>query len=395
MLDLSKLTYDINAMAGEYKQQITKYQRQINKAMESLEGYDKDAAPWLDKINSSSRHFFVAFPQGKMANVYRLPDVKPLYTVIAVDGSQIDVDTHEIALCYVLNAGRVVIHYGLDKSPILNSLPKLYFRDDDLYRQQDSGDIELIQGDKLAELRSQMEAEELFKLVRDNYIEDRPILAFTDGRLVSWEKKASAKKDLNGFTAPLFKDLFKFGEGKKILTAGYVSGSRMSLVANTLRASDCQQPIMDCNICKYRMEKDAPCHEIEGLRDITLFKHILSEGERSEVFYAGINMLPRSEWPKYRIGFFYIHGGDEIARVEAPDYILEDNNLLDMLHSMVYDQIQKGMGYPISLQEAHHLAVIKGEEREAFFHLVGRNFSRAGVPIKVTDKKLYKGARIF
>src|SRR5690606_25137409 len=97
----------------------------------------------------------------------------------------------------------------------------------------------------------------------------------------------------------------------------------------------------------------------------------------------------------YRIGFFYINVGSEIARVEAPDYVLEDQELLDRLHWAIYYQAQKGMGYPVALQEAHHFAVVKREEREAFFRLVEGQFVKQGIPCRVTSKELRKRTRIF
>jgi len=87
--------------------------------------------------------------------------------------------------------------------------------------------------------------------------------------------------------------------------------------------------------------------------------------------------------------------GSEIARVEAPDYVLENRELLDRLHWVVYNQAQKGMGYPVALQEAHHFAVVRGEEREAFFRLVEGQFIRHGLPCRVTSKELRKRTRIF
>jgi len=81
--------------------------------------------------------------------------------------------------------------------------------------------------------------------------------------------------------------------------------------------------------------------------------------------------------------------------VEVPDYVLEDESLLNMLHWVVYDQAQKGMGYPIALQEAHHFAVIKGEEREAFYRMVESQFVKRGLASRVTNKELRKRTRIF
>jgi len=58
-------------------------------------------------------------------------------------------------------------------------------------------------------------------------------------------------------------------------------------------------------------------------------------------------------------------------------------------------QAQKGMGYPIALQEAHHFAVVKSEERQAFFRLVEGQFVKQGLPSYITNKELRKRVRIF
>jgi len=362
--------------------------------VEAVCHFGENPQAYIEKINSDSRHFFVAFPKGRLDDAFPLPQSIPIHTVMAVDGSQIDVDTHEIVLCYVLNIGRVVLHYGTGDPPLMDSLPYLYYRDEDLYKQ---GELEvfLLRGEDLAEKRAAMEAKHLKDLILTQRKEDIPAVALVDGTLVSWDKAASAKKDIGGFTAPYFKDVFKVGQSLGVPVAGYISGSRTSLVINTLRAGDCTQPVMNCASCEYRSEPAAPCHRLEGLRDTTLFARILKPGERSTWFYGGINTLPRREWPLYRIGFFYVNVGSEIARVEAPDYVLEDEALLNLLHWVVYDQAQKGMGYPIALQEAHHFAVIKSEEREAFYRLVEGQFVRRGLPCHVTNKEIRKRTRIF
>jgi len=53
------------------------------------------------------------------------------------------------------------------------------------------------------------------------------------------------------------------------------------------------------------------------------------------------------------------------------------------------------MGYPIALQEAHHFAVVKSEERQAFFRLVEGQFVKQGLPSYITNKELRKRVRIF
>ena len=394
MLDLGKLSRQIMEMVRRRQEDIEDYRDKGREALEALRGYDEDPSAWMARIDSDEHHFFVAFPQGKMQMAYPLPEEVGAHTVMAVDGSQIEVDTHEITLCYIINIGRVVLHYGTGDKPLLDSVPTLFYKEEDLYREK-NGESLLVQGDALTEVRSYMEGKALEELLDTKRIPSIPAVVLADGSLVSWDKSASAKKDIGGFTSPHFEGVFRKAEGLGIPVAGYISGSRSSLVIHTLRAKDCTQQVMNCSICPYRLDRQAPCRRLDGIRDTLLFENILKPGERSTVFYGGINSLERKDWPKYRIGFFFVHVGQEIARVEAPDYVLERKELLDLLHRVVYDQAQKGMGYPIALKEAHHFAVDKGAERDLFFDLVEKQFGRAGVPSAVTPKKLRKQTRIF
>ena len=156
-------------------------------------------------------------------------------------------------------------------------------------------------------------SQQLNELLNNHRKDGSPTVALLDGTLASWDKAGSAK-GFRRFYRPYYVDVFKTGERLGIPVAGYISGSRTALVINTLRSGDCSQPVMNCVNCEHRIEPQAPCRRLEGLRDVTLFKNILNPGERSVCFYGGINTLPRNEWPSYRIGFFYINVGSEVAR---------------------------------------------------------------------------------
>lgn len=394
MLDLSKISLQLMEMVRTRQKEMQRLKEKERCLLQAVSDFVEKPGAYMEKIDSDSHHFFVAFPKGRLNEAFPLPQPVAAHTVMAVDGSQIDVDTHEIVLCYVINIGRIVLHYGTGDPPLMDSLPYLYYSDEDLYKQGESETF-LIRGEDVAEKRAEMEAQHLKELILNYRKRGIPTVALVDGTLVSWDKAASAKKDIGGFTAPYFKDTFKVGQSLGVPVAGYISGSRTSLVVNTLRAGDCTQPVMNCVACQYKSDASAPCHRLEGLRDTALFARILNPGERSTCFYGGINTLPRHEWPLYRIGFFYINVGSEIARVEVPDYVLEDEGMLNLLHWVVYHQAQKGMGYPIALQEAHHFAVVKSEEREAFYRLVEGQFVRRGLPSRVTNKELRKRTRIF
>lgn len=394
MLDLARLATQIDEMIKESKDNIIKNTDLIEHALNLVKEYDNDPASFLLKIDSDERHFFVAFPQGKLSKVFPLPPSMPTHSVVAVDASQIEIDTHEVVLCFVLNAGRIVIHYGAGDIPILENQSKLFFKEEDLY-VQGQYEKQLIQGETLAEIRQKFEASHLADLLLKHHKEDTPTVALVDGRLVTWDRSGDFRKDPAAFRAPHFEDLFCTTSKLNIPVAGYVSGSRTSLVANTLRAKSCVKSAMRCSDCEFRRDKSAMCNYIAGVRDTSLFKNLLNLGERSCNFYGGINSISQNEVPKYRIGFFYINVGSEIARVEAPDYVLENPQLTNMLHRIVFDQAQKGMGYPITLQEAHNFAVIKSEDRERFFNILKKQLAKHGFEIKVTSKKIGKMTRIF
>jgi hypothetical protein len=41
-----------------------------------------------------------------------------------------------------------------------------------------------------------------------------------------------------------------------------------------------------------------------------------------------------------------------------------------MITKIVVDQVKKGYGYPVALAEAHEQAVVKGPDRDFFYHLI-------------------------
>jgi hypothetical protein len=86
-----------------------------------------------------------------------------------------------------------------------------------------------------------------------------------------------------------------------------------------------------------------------------------------------------------------MHVGEEISRLEFPRWVLNDNEMLRSALSMILSQCQKGMGYPVSLAESHHLAVIKGTDRDQFFELITRHLLTLGISqIKQSPKQSKK-----
>lgn len=83
---------------------------------------------WRDRLI-----FTAAIPVEGLETRASIPLAPQAHTVIATDGSQIAPSHHEIAYCYLINTGRIVLHYGQSKQPLLDSLPEVFYRPEDLF----------------------------------------------------------------------------------------------------------------------------------------------------------------------------------------------------------------------------------------------------------------------
>ena len=76
------------------------------------------------------------------------------------------------------------------------------------------------------------------------------------------------------------------------------------------------------------------------------------------------------DYGKHRIFFFYVNNGWEIGRVEVPEWIARNEDLLSLTHTLILDQCRKGMGYPVAISEAHEQAVLTASDRRSFQDMV-------------------------
>ena len=99
----------------------------------------------------------------------------------------------------------------------------------------------------------------------------------------------------------------------------------------------------------------------------------MEPGHRSPLYRSShlaarfaLGLATGQEWSH----FYYLNGGAEIARVEVPDWLAEDPELLALGHAMLVKQCQLGLGYPVAISEAHEQAVITSHDREEFRRLI-------------------------
>ena len=97
------------------------------------------------------------------------------------------------------------------------------------------------------------------------------------------------------------------------------------------------------------------------------------------------------KYKDHQICFFYINvGNDEIARIEIPRWVADNEDNLNLVHFLIYDQVQKGMGYPITIQEAHNQAVVKNADRMQFYSILSRKMINNNIKVALSNKEIKK-----
>ncbi len=326
---------------------------------------------------------------------YASPPVPPEYTVLATDGSHIDIDRHKAAACYLINTGLVILRYGQNPSASLESFPRLYSEECDLVIANENNihQQQQIKGQLLDAKRS---VEEIHKLAEAVLSLPPPAftLALMDGSLVMYgmqnypEFVVEALID-RGLIKGL-DELKKISESRHLSVASYISLPQSDDVINALRIAVCPQNIVDCE--RYCQAGTAPCDVISDISDRMLFGSFLGPDERSAVF-INPSLIVEKRYGKHQVYFFYLRVEDEIARVEVPEWVAMNNELLSLTHTLVLDQCKKGQGYPVALSEAHEQAVVTGADREEFWRLVEESLEELKLPAYTSNKSRSKRTR--
>lgn len=302
------------------------------------------------------------------------PDVRlgagprpPTVTVVATDGSQIFPDRHVEPSCYLLNVGRVALHYGTLDPPLIAAEPALRYRAEDLADlAEDDPEASPIDftTEVVAALRDELELRWLFETAEEERRSGRPIVALADGTLIRWMLRGMKNRRLEDRLLDRYvAELDRFREAG-IPVASYVSRPNNAEVVNLLRL--------------HLGEEDwaAGPGSLRGLLDRHLFEAELAVGERGAVTLSRSGVLKR--YGDHRIVAFYVRGCGEVGRVEMPEWVAAQPEWLDLVHAVVLDQCEKGGGYPIILQEAHQRAVVRMQEAEVFHRILARQARGAG-----------------
>ena len=384
MLDFSKIKFnDLSQNAINFQ---PKQQGLILKVIDYLKSTTAKALKQSVE-DAGEENFVIPIEDPSKAYEITAPRILP-YTVIGTDGSQILPDRHENLLCFVLNMGSAVIEYGEHAEAKLDNQPYIYYRAEDIYVS-----VNIVEGGSrrflaprwyIDGLRDAKELETLrhkLSTVKERLMNENrlhPILGFVDGNLIRWQvQKIFKKGDIVNLQ---LHNLLLYSKSSEIPIFGYISKPRGSDVIQLL-AWDYERE---------NIESISTEGSLDLLNDVDIFGHILEQANTRTAMFR--TQKPATEGGKQRIVFCYFNTGDEIIRLEFPEWIV-DENMVDSYFPYVLDQIYKGQGYPICLLESHHQAEVSSKDRGIFYTHLQERLAKAGMKVVNSAKLLSKKHR--
>ena len=396
-LDLHSTAQQIEAMAQGMRARGEERAAHLDTALERLAATD---SLLLERRRQEGQFTWLAAGlEGELARAFPPPPLPADHTILAVDGSHIDVDRHSPARCYLINIGRVHLRYGSQWEARLESHPRLYIQDDELVLEDPEGTRDqVVQGTLLGTRRTVEELRALEELAGETP-EEVPTLALVDGSLILWDLAGQAypefvrKALLEEGVLPALEALSGMAQRRLLSVAAYVSLPRSGDVVSALRLAVCPYETVNCDhYCRGLRNGQRPCDVVAGVLDRDLFAQILKPGERSAIFRSTSSIV-EGYYGKHAVAFFYLNVGQEIARVEVPAWVAGNEQLLGLTHAALLAQCDKGQGYPVALAEAHEQAVVTGQDRQQFQFLVDQVLAAHRLPTFTSEKARSKRTR--
>jgi hypothetical protein len=298
------------------------------------------------------------------------------YIAVAADGSEIPIDEDFLFPYYIINIGFIVLQYGKNHLFSGDSNAKIYFEEEDLYEKTGDKNM-LIRGELLSSKMLLEESKKLEELLLSFPITTIPILALFDGTLIQWEIKEMGEDYKKNFIES-FQRMLLIAEQLNAPIIGYISGTRSRDIIEMVRI--------------FLGMKDEAFDEklLSITKDSDIFEALLRTGERSAVFKSNAPILNFYNSPIY---FFFLNVGSEVVRIEIPEFVAKNGDLLETTCALIISQSDKGKGYPVALKEAHEQAVIKNSEKKFIEELFIESLGKKGIKFNQNYKLLSKEIR--
>ena len=398
-LDLGEITLRLEQMAQSLGQNKAGRDQRLEALLEAASKVDPTAA--RDCTESAlDRPYLAAVAEEGLLGSQAPPQSPDDWQVAAVDGSHIDVDRHLPLACFLINLGGCVLTYGAQPGADFFSQSQLATESADL-SITDPGNPsqeEPVSGPLLGLMRTVGELECLVQVVSE-LPPEIPTLALVDGSLVLWGLAGQGYRPfvrdaiIRDRLLPALEKMREMAQTRPLTLAAYVSLPRITEVVNAVRSCLCPHDLAQCRqSCGSRRSTVSPCDLANEFLDRDLFQSLLPVGWRSPVYRTN-SSVPREYYGKeQQVHFYYLQGGEEIARVEIPAWVALDEKLLGLGHSLILDQCQRGQGYPVAISESHEQAVIHTSDRRVFKQMVAEALERQGLYAYTSEKDRSKRA---
>ena len=395
-LDLGKTILQLDRASQNFRNTYSDRQTRLASLIEQAGEISPETAQ--EKTTTvGNRPYMAAQVQGSL--IGSIPPSSPPnnWRTISVDGSHIDVDRHLPIPCYLVNLGGCILTYGSQPNAVFFNQPQLATEPGDLYLiDQVSANNEIaVTGQLLGILRTVQELEHLVKVVEDSS-SDIPTLALIDGTLVLWGLSGEGypsfvrKYVLHERFLPALERLRELAEQRPVILAAYVSLPRTTEVTNAIRSCICPYSNQQCqDFCNNRRAAQSPCNVTNGFWDREIFRELLDPGHCSGLYRTN-PAAAQEYYGEQQVYFYYLNSGEEIARVEIPQWVASNQEMLALGRSMILEQCKKGQGYPVAISEAHEQAVINGLDRQLFKQMLTETLERQGLPTYTSEKERSK-----
>lgn len=370
MLDHAKLAHALHKIADQLFADFSREHAMIRQIWERIA-----ADPtFAHKVRAVDAPWPVPTWDGQLDGALPIASQKKPYYALSVDGSQIYPDRHHNVSCYLINIGSIVVPYGVSAKVELASVPHVF-------HGQENAFVQMTPTDLVNAKRQEFELQaglELAMRIKKQVPSDVPMVLLFDGSLIFWHLAVHEQTVQRTLLAQYFAIIEQLHK-ERVVCAWYISMPKSKELINLVRLS----------LCDFVPERKELYEITNRFVDSTIARFFLKPMQRSIIFKN--NAAVSSQYPDtIRPHFFYLHVGDEIGRVEIPAWIAHDARLVDLVAQVVLDQCGKGQGYPVVLAEAHEQAVVKGPDRELFYHLIhkiGLQFNRRPILSKKSFKK--------
>jgi len=369
MLDRQKLVLEVNKIQDQLLEQSLNYKNQALNSWNKVQ-WDVDVVYQL-----RSKKWSLLIPDWKslLGDSVQISLKGYPYCVLAVDGSQVYYDKHQGPACYLLNIGSVLLQYRNTVSTVtFHSDPEVIVSSE-LHAMDYRAEIVNLRRE---EMELHFAVDRSLQQISEN--KNESFLCMLDGSLIFFQIDMQGNDDKMAFFSK-YMHYFEQWFQQRILHVGYVSFPRTKELVNVLRlfAAEYDEKNLDQTICW------------QQLNDMDIVQFFLKPGFRSIVFQskAPITYLYPIHLKPY---FCYLNVGQEVVRLEFPQWIASDETLVNNICSIVLDQADKGKGYPVCLFEAHEQAVVKSVDRDFFYATLRKMYEKNNARYEYSEKSLRK-----